>query len=282
MWKVYTMIRIFTALYCEAQPFIHFFGLKRQMDIRPFQVFCGKDTVLTVTGTGPVQAAAATAYHFAVYPPQLSDVLINVGVCGAKQENIPVGTLFLCNKINEQGTNRSFYPDILFRHPFREAELTTCCAIVNNKQDICGLLADMEASGIFQAAALFLQTHQMVFLKIVSDHLDGKRISQDMVSELVNTNLLPITNWIYQIHGAFSGFKKVLTENEEQAVRELSERLKLSVSMENQLMRMLKFYNLQHGTLLQDLNVYMDINPPIVTTKNEGKKYFEALKQRFT
>ena len=45
------------------------------------------------------------------------------GICaGAEQKK---GVAYLCSKITEEATQKTFYPDILYRHPFPEAAVVT-------------------------------------------------------------------------------------------------------------------------------------------------------------
>lgn len=93
-----------------------------------------------------------------------------------------------CNKITEQTTGRTFYPDVIYRHPFAEAEIVTQAVPyrgANETQDpengAGARLYDMEAAAVYQAGAYYFGPHQMTFLKVVTDHGvagDGKSDSR--------------------------------------------------------------------------------------------------------
>ena len=74
------MINIFTALYCEAQPIIGYFGLKRQQDINRFQFFSNGTVNLLITGTGMLNAAVGVTSLCSAHRPGSGDILVNIGM----------------------------------------------------------------------------------------------------------------------------------------------------------------------------------------------------------
>jgi hypothetical protein len=120
-------------------------------------------------------------------------MLLSFGVCAGA--NVPCGDLYLCSKLTERETGRTFYPDMLYRHPFGEASLVTGRSVWMGSREEKTLLAevsglrsdalkepdgrleglatvlyDMEAAAIYQAASYYVGPHRMQFLKLVSDH----------------------------------------------------------------------------------------------------------------
>lgn len=281
------MIGIFTALYCEAQPFIRRLKLKRNPDINRFQVFSGDEASLLITGTGAIQAALGVTSFYSVHPPEPEDILVNIGICGTTNEDTAPGSLFLCNKIYEQGSGRCFYPDILFSHPFQEAGINTCFKIVDirpeaSPADLPEILTDMEASGVYQAASLFFQPHRMFFLKIVSDHMKGEHISPEMATSLVDTNVSAVTEWLFKLQREIPVNGFAFTGEEELCLKRLTECLKLSVSMENQLRQLMRWHRLNYGTFTDAVNLFIETNRlEECRSKNEGKIYFDLLKKQF-
>lgn len=78
------------------------------------------------------------------------------------------GDLYLCHKITEQATGKTFYPDILYRHPWKERELVTGMQPLQ-RAAAQGVLYDMEAAAVYQAGIRFFSPDRMLFLKVVSD-----------------------------------------------------------------------------------------------------------------
>ncbi len=79
-----------------------------------------------------------------------------------------IGDLYVCHKITEQATGKTFYPDILYRHPWKERELVTGMQPLQ-RAAAHGALYDMEAAAVYQAGIRFFSPDRMIFLKVVSD-----------------------------------------------------------------------------------------------------------------
>ncbi|NLG89735.1 MAG: hypothetical protein GX494_11115 [Clostridiaceae bacterium] len=278
------MIMIFTALYCEAKPIIRFFGLKKDTGHHLFQVFKNDDIILLVTKPGIVNAAIGVTHLCSAYPPNPSDLLLNIGICGAGDRNIPTGTVYLCNKIYEMDTGIYFYPDMIFAHPFEESGIVSSSNPVSEKHsaDIPELLADMEASGIYRAGILFFQPHQMFFIKIVSDYLQSDKIDSSIVSELIGQNIPEITAWITRLHDGMTNSSPVFSPEEEKMLAEVSKNLRLTVSMQNQLRQAARYYKLQHGNFSANLSSFIKKENVLpVKNKHERKRAFEQLMREF-
>lgn len=269
------MIYYAIALYPEAQPFIRQLNLKKCAEETHVQMFENTDTSLILTGVGEVQAAAAVAYLFALRPPQPQDLLINIGICGSAQKT--QGACFLCNKIVEQMTRRTFYPDIILRHPFEEATLVTCPAPIKNGA-LETALVDMEAAGIYQAGQMFLHPHQMVFLKVVSDAANGSQPSKKQVEQLVQRYTDTITTWSKQAHERLSAQRAdIFTQEEYSAMQKAAAEHGLTLTQQRQMQQLLRYYTLEQG----DIKVLLKELPQRTESgKQEGKQYLEQLRQR--
>lgn len=118
------MIYLFTALYEEADLFIQKFSLKKNMENPRFQEFYRQEfgIRLTITGVGELAAASAVSSICTQYKPEEGDILLNIGTCADIAGNNDV---YICNKIIEQATGKTFYPDLLYQHGLREKTLIT-------------------------------------------------------------------------------------------------------------------------------------------------------------
>ncbi len=177
------MIYLFTAMYCEAHPLIQQYQLKKETTQTHFQVFSNESNHmrLVITGTGMIAAAAAVSSVCTKYPPEDYDFLVNIGICAGTSKK---KDLFLCNKITEQTTGKTFYPDILYQHPFCEARVITGAKPfqkddLEKSKETC--LYDMEASAIYQSGSYFFGPHQMFFLKTISDCGDFENVTPNQV-----------------------------------------------------------------------------------------------------
>ena len=192
------MIHIFTSLYPEAKPLIQALSLKKRATQTHYQQFLSEegDLSLTITGVGPLQAAAVTASVLTDYDAGAQDQLLSLGTA-ARLTTCPA-SMYHVNKITEAATMRDFYPDMLLNTGLPEASLITGAKLLTaqdtwaqvdaqrDKKSRQGttddavqgtladrlaapLLYDMEAAAIYQAASMFLGPHQMNFLRIVTD-----------------------------------------------------------------------------------------------------------------
>lgn len=179
------MIYLFIAMYYEADIFIKQYGLKKVPESTYFQHFYNEeaDMRLTVTGVGEIAAAAAVSSICTEYKPRPADVLFNIGICAGIHK--PAG-IFLVNKLVEQATGKTFYPDILYRHSFQEESLMTGMMPWTGGTDHADVsevsLFDMEATAVYQAGSCFFGPHQMVFIKIISD---CGRVREDLRQQIV-------------------------------------------------------------------------------------------------
>ena len=201
------MIYIVTAMYAEAHPFITRFQLKKDLSHTHFQVFLNgeRSLCLIISGTGSLPAAAAVSSICTEYKagsPESEDFLLNVGVCGQigkesvqdKEKTCHTGTPFLCNKISELSTGKTFYPDLLYRHSFAEAQIVTgprpyvqmAPAKTNFPEEADFYLYDMEAAAVYQAGSYYLGPHQMSFLKVVSDDGNAADVTPEQIEKLID------------------------------------------------------------------------------------------------
>lgn len=208
------MLYLFTALYAEAAPVIKRFHLKKDPDSRAFQRFSngGQTVLLTVTGAGSVPAAAAVSSCFTAFPPERDDLVVSLGICAgrpfvqpsggtdeaaglaaAAAKPVPAaGSVWSINRIAEESTGRTFFPDMLYKLPFPETSVLTGSLVLRKTEaapaesewpDIP--LYDMEAAAVYQAAAFYAGPHQTIFVKIVGDSGVEGRVSRQAVTDVV-------------------------------------------------------------------------------------------------
>ncbi len=147
--------------------------------MKKFQCFGGNSICLTVTGAGPGQAACAAAHILTLKGAGRKDYMINFGSCGAEKfPALSVGDTFLCRKIMDHASGRTYYPDLFIDPSFPEADLISLAKPYDGSQarkpENVPLLYDMEASFLYQAASLFMGPDHMFFIKAVSDFGEEK------------------------------------------------------------------------------------------------------------
>lgn len=294
-----TMLIIAAALHCEAKPFIEYFDLKKDLSYSSFQVFRKEDIVLYITGTGPIEAAIVTACFLTKEGPVSSDFFLNVGICGSRRKDLPLGTVILCNKLIEQETGRTYFPDILYTHPFREGSIITSFqkqALSDKSTEtsfspsslhapvLCDdfALADMEATALYQAGIYFFKPHRMLFLKIISDYLEEtseNSFKNIDVSALIGSNIKIITDWIENLLNNSPKIANDFGKEEMEYINCLTDSLKLSVTMEHELKQHLCYYKLVNGEFLSYAKHLAQELPLPAKSKTEGKKYLDYFKK---
>ena len=225
------MLYIFMALYAEAAPFIAQMKLKRVNDSGKFVLYQDEagEAILAVTGPGKVEAAVAVSYVCAKYGTDESTFILNIGsaagapncsdehVQSAERSEL-IGQWFIGNQLVDGDTKRTYYPDILYRHPFAEEGIETVSIVrrpdemkqmirmdasVNGGQksgsSLKIRLCDMEAVGVYQAAVRFVGQHQMAFLKVVSDAGVDKRMTAEDLQHFFADSAEKICTWIEDV-----------------------------------------------------------------------------------
>lgn len=275
------MIYVVTALYCEAKPWIQAFSLKKNATSLKFQIFQNDNLCLVITKQGKINAAIAVTDMFHLCPPTGHDLLVNVGIAATMNQRIPLGAGFLCNKIIDKDTNRTYYPDVLFSHTFDEATLQTVSKPVTTTNTVpSNSLIDMEASGVYTAATLFLKQHQLLFYKVVSDHCCDHLVSTDEASSLIEGKLPHVMDYVDTICKSLSNQDAYALDSEELClIQKISEALHCSVTMTHQLKQLFLYSKLNQANPVHTLTqLYEELLDLPCNSKKEGKRYFERLK----
>jgi len=268
------------ALHAEARPVIERFRLKQDASFE-LPVFRRDDFWLTVTGTGSMKSAIATTCLLTRVERDEDTVLFNLGIAGhtqqAEEGPVSVGDRFLANKITERSTGRSFFPDLLARTPLAESVVTTVERPLDRADawTVEPGLADMEAAGFYQAAATFLPPHRIGCVKVVSDHLETRRLDKNRVGELVAGALDEFEATVAAYRSIDDGGKDVLTGADLQLVEDIRVRLRLTASRHRMLSNLARSYKLHTGSDLPDLTRFTHVS---VNTRQEGDAQFERLR----
>lgn len=310
------MIYLFTALYCEAHIFIHRFHLEKNLQSTRFQEFYNETAGirLTITGIGEIAAAAAVGSVCAVYKPKEGDVLLNIGTCAHTAGS---DGIFLCNKIIEQATGKTFYPDILYRHDFCEKAIETgmrpwdgeesietgmrlwngeeACETEmrprDDKKDGVGLpaadfggaLYDMEAAAIYQAGSYFFGPHQMVFLKIVSDEGAARAVSKEQIEHLMENCQDKLFGFVEQFRVIACGSAQkedCLQQEKEALAARLCTDMHCSKTMGDSLRQHIRYLELAGRDYVSEIQGMYGEGLLPCKDKKEGKLCFEEFKRR--
>ncbi len=273
------MINIACALYQEAHFLINYYELRKRNDYHRFQVFENRERGLRVilTGVGMLRAAMAVSILTEREKVGEDDLLWNIGSCGAAMDK-PCGSIFVCHKLVEEPTGHTFYPDILYKHPFAEATLISRMNPAEGKlaEDA---LYDMEGCGVYQAGISDYGPHRMLFLKVVSDHGDGLCQPLDMqrMMESAGEQVLSFLDRFLFFHGE-TGQDTQEKEETQKWEQKLIEDLHCSVTMEHELKQLLHYSALAGREPKTQIKRDYDQGILPCPDKREGKKYLEKLK----
>lgn len=291
------MIYIVTAMYAEAYAFIEYFRLKKDSSHTRFQMFCNKESgiYLIISGTGTVPAAVAIGSICTEFGAGQEDFLINVGICAGisnktgYDENVyRTGEIFWCSKIREKVSGRTFYPDILYHHGFREAQIVTGVKPYSEadgqepaQEDF--YLYDMEAAAVYQAGAYYFGTHQMSFLKVVSDDGNAGNVTRGQIEHLIGGNIERIADYIERLQ-TIAGRQQKNDVFMEAETERLFERLccdmHCSRVMSEALRQHIRYFILSGENFEPVVAEMYQKGMLPCKDKREGKKCFEELRER--
>lgn len=277
------------ALRAEARPLIEHFRLKRDLTFAKFEVFRGGPTVV-VSGVGPL-AAAVAATHILTARAGAVPALLNFGCAGSPDRRREIGTLFLINQVTDHSTGRSYYPDLPAGHGLPETGVTTFARPVGaeglgsrgaegrEREDArervpadFPSLVDMEAAGCLSAALTFLAPHRVGCVKLVSDHLDYRRLTAAAVTGLVRDRL-PELERLLARYAAAPADPEFLTEIDA-LVSETAAALRLTAARRHILREALLAYRARTGRLPERPEF-----PPVRTKADSGRHFADLLRQ---
>lgn len=310
------MVYVFCAFYGECSELIKHYNLKkRQADkYYRFDVFENEDLPVRIilTGQGSVMAAAAVSGAASFFGIKAEDAIINVGTCAGDYEP---GQVFICNKITEEATGRTFYPDMILRSGLPERELVTVPTAIRKpihkhisgqaaqqKQELLNehepdiapeahinvdthvrinsynmALYDMEAAAIYQAANLYVGPHRIGFVKVVSDNGDIEGLTPDFIKGLMAEAVDDIVSYVDMFVAGTHEMRRV--EESTQFTNQLCKDLHCSKVMENQVRQLIKYLSLEGTDYMTYINKLYDEGRLPAHDKRNGKVCLDEIKR---
>ena len=261
---------IVTALRQEARPLIEALGLKQDSASKRIPVFSSKDTLLVISGIGKLYAGIATTHAIHLAGDTSDCQLVNVGMCGAVVDQIALGEAVTVHKIWDHASGREFFPDMLVNQPLQEASLGTFDQPVTtaNRPLLACDVVDMEASGVFQAANLFLSPHQMLFLKVATDYLE---FSSDDYSQMQRYYEQSVDDWlpVLQGFGKLETSEPVITPDQEAFLNSVAESMRLTQTQAHQLRDAVMRFLVRGGEDLEILKPKLKTRPEHKSLRNQ-------------
>lgn len=199
---------IYTALECEAKPFLKLFELKKESNNHPFSIYRNNNTFLTISGVGKIAMAAAVSYTQAIYQNYSSPVIVNVGIAGCKSQSI--GDIFLATKIVDKDSGKRFYPQLIGRSWPKTNKVQTSSAPCTEYSS--EHMNDMEASAFYETAVKFSSSELIHCIKVISDNglSSIKEIHPKLVTKWISNHLIQIE----QLLNHWSSLQQSISFNE--------------------------------------------------------------------
>lgn len=279
------MVYVFCAFYGECSGLIKHYNLKKRQTDKyyRFDVFENENQPVRIilTGQGSVMAAAAVSGAASFFGIKAEDAIINVGTCAGDYEP---GQVFICNKITEEATGRTFYPDMILRSGMPERELVTAPVVIRksiheyaNKDSYNMVLYDMEAAAIYQAANLYVGPHRMGFVKVVSDNGDIEGLTPDFIKKLMAEAVDEIASYVDMFVADTHDMCRA--EESTQFTNQLCKDLHCSKVMENQVRQLIKYLSLEGTDYMTYINKLYDEGRLPAHDKKNGKVCLDEIKR---
>lgn len=279
------MVYVFCAFYGECSGLIKHYNLKKRQTDKyyRFDVFENENQPVRIilTGQGSVMAAAAVSGAASFFGIKAEDAIINVGTCAGDYEP---GQVFICNKITEEATGRTFYPDMILRSSLPERELVTAPVVIRksiheyaNKDSHNMALYDMEAAAIYQAANLYVGPHRMGFIKVVSDNGDIEGLTPDFIKGLMAEAVDEIASYVDMFVADTHDMCRA--EESTQFTNQLCKDLHCSKVMENQVRQLIKYLSLEGTDYMTYIDKLYDEGRLPAHDKKNGKVCLDEIKR---
>lgn len=280
------MITFFTALYPEAKGLIEHLNLKQNSNETLYRLFEGEQVRLVITGVGMISAATAAARHFANYPViSAQDLVVNLGVAGLSKNSTSdyhIGDLFLASGLTEAATGRTFYPDLLYKHPFRCLPLITFPTICNDSSTLVeSTLIDMEAAALYQALLPHFSPDRMFFFKVISDipgETSGRQFSPEQLLEAHLDTVLAFTDNLHKQLQNIAFKEPELSTAELSLLAAIKNKLPMTEAMLREFERLISYAKLSRMPLENQLSEFLS---SLEETSIRGKKQAMPHLERF-
>lgn len=273
---------IVTALGIEARIWIERFCMRFVSQKGRVRLYRGQEHALVITGTGKVASAVGTAWALS----QLEGIrqAINIGLCGSSSRRLDLGQVCAVSRVIDAAFLRETVLDHITYHALPLKPLVTC-----DKPQLQGrldaflmnygtILVDMEMAGFLHAAQMFLPSHGISGVKIVSDHLQGPLTKEDTVSFMENA---------VEACESFLSSMRPLTDLEDTWIQEddlsilknISDCLHLTKTQTHQLKEWSCYHLLREASKnLCDLKCLIPFTKVKAATKQERNRHLEAIK----
>jgi len=292
------MIYIFTAIYPEAKELSSLLQLKKENTDGKYQQYIDENGYirLIVTGTGSISAAIAVSHICTKYHVNNKDMLLNIGLCAVYEKKQYHNDIYICNKILEKETGKSYYPDILYRHDFKESEILTMAVLYDRRETYFDIetntfnsstagirLIDMEAAGFYQAAVRYVGPERIIVLKMVSDCGEPEKVSLASIKDIFDKNANKIQSFIAMLCSLQevekAELKKLPSLDKEEWISQVCCDMHCSEAMRGRLLHLFWYLHIMGIDYHKKIDeLYAEKKLPC-RDKREGKRCYEQLEK---
>jgi len=185
---------LIVALPAEARPFIKHFGLSA-MNHPYLRLYHGDSGYLLQCGVGKLNAASGTAAMLQYLPDVAA--IINVGIAGS---DLPIGDTVIAHGVQDKASQQQWFPHLPPVRKLAGVSSVQVLSVDTPATDYSPEHAfDMEASGIFNAAAKVLDLAFVHSIKVISDNNQSgiQQINATSVVEQIG-NAVPVVEKLLQ------------------------------------------------------------------------------------
>jgi hypothetical protein len=136
----------------------------------------------------------------------------------------------------------------------------------------------MEASIIFELFSSYITSHRLVFLKIVSDHMDILDWKSIDAESLIQKKIEIISKIINSYNTKNLSSRIILDNSEINLLKKYSEKFQLTKTQSIQLIFLSENYKKNNGLII-DLDLYFRRTPK---SKQERNKFFDKIKKHLS
>ena len=267
------MIHLVTAFSAETNPLIRHFQLK-QTQLKPFRIFENQSIRLIVSGIGKDNSKKAVSFLHELFCPHPNplpqgegEVWINIGIAGHR--DLPVGTGILAHKVEDEETQKSWYPQVLFEPSFPTGSFLTVEQPESHYLE--GHVYDMEASGFYEAALQYSILELVHCYKVISDNSKSshEKITPEFAEKIIANRLNEISFLVDELKKRVEQLRTLKIKPEE--LEPFLKRWHFTVTQTFQLRRLLR----QFKTLTPSQNLLSELQ-----TLPNSKKVVAALENK--
>ncbi len=262
------MLYLVTSSYNFVRELINELNLKRDNEIKNFEIFKKDDIVLIITEQNDIYQAMATTYIIERFHLNDDDIVVNVGMCYSEKNDKKI---FIANSVFDVTFNRSYYTDMLFNLKIDDCNLNFERNIKNFKNNFD--FFDNYSLGFYCSANNFLKRDRIFIIRISTNDINAyinKKINFENLSNIID-DFINLSKKINK--------QNVFNEDENLFLQKVCDNLKFTKTMRINFLQLMEYVKLNKKYDIKNIlekYLYMEIN-----NKREVKKYFDEIREKF-